>query len=60
MPPTWVPAPCWALVSADQSGQLSVLADRGLEPDMGPAVYGDRGTGSWTRGEEFVTRRSPA
>ena len=36
---TWVPAPCWAVVSADLSGQLSVLADRGLTPDMGPAVY---------------------
>jgi len=37
---TWIPAPCWAVVSADLSGQLSVLADRGLTPDMGPAVYG--------------------
>src|SRR5207249_6183679 len=36
---SWIPAPCWALVSADLSGQLSVLADRGLMPDMGPAVY---------------------
>src|SRR5438270_7680588 len=27
---TWIPAPCWAVVSADLSGQLSVLADRGL------------------------------
>ena len=36
---TWLPAPCWAVVSADLSGQLSVLADRGLTPDMGPAVY---------------------
>src|SRR5437773_5001679 len=35
----WIPAPCWAVLSADQSGQLSVLADRGLTPDMGPAVY---------------------
>src|SRR5438552_13221400 len=25
----WIPAPCWALVSSDLSGQLSVLADRG-------------------------------
>jgi diguanylate cyclase (GGDEF)-like protein len=51
---TWVPAPCWALVSSDLSGQLSVLADRGLEPDMGPAVYSIAG---WVmqRGEEFVT-----
>src|SRR2546426_11015945 len=51
---TWVPAPCWALVSSDLSGQLSVLADRGLEPDMGPAVYA---IATWVmqRGEEFVT-----
>ena len=50
---TWVPAPCWAVVSADLSGQLSVLADRGLMPDMGPAVYMVAG---WVmqRGEEFV------
>jgi diguanylate cyclase (GGDEF)-like protein len=51
---TWVPAPCWAVVASDLSGQLSVLADRGLEPDMGPAVYS---VGAWVmqRGEEFVT-----
>ena len=37
---TWVPAPCWAVVSAEPaSGQLTVLADRGLMADMGPAVY---------------------
>src|SRR3954462_1637275 len=36
---TWVPAPCWAVVSSDLSGQLSVLSDRGLIPEMGPAVY---------------------
>src|SRR5919109_3966897 len=51
---TWVPAPCWAVVSADLSGQLSVLADRGLSPEMGPAVYAVAG---WVmnRGQEFVT-----
>ena len=50
---TWVPAPCWAVVSSDLSGQLSVLAERGLMPDMGPAVYAVAG---WVmqRGEEFV------
>ena len=50
----WVPAPCWALVSADQSGQLSVLADRGLEADLGTAMYG---VAAWVmdRGEEFAT-----
>src|SRR5437764_14986735 len=25
---TWIPAPCWAVVFSDLSGQLSVLADR--------------------------------
>src|SRR5206468_2149829 len=51
---TWVPAPCWAVVCADLSGQLSVLADRGLQPEMGPAVYA---IGRWVmaRGQEFVT-----
>src|SRR5262249_2443359 len=51
---TWVPAPCWAVVSSDLSGQLSVLADRGLQPEMGPAVYG---IAAWVmqRGDEFVT-----
>jgi diguanylate cyclase (GGDEF)-like protein len=36
---TWVPAPCWAVVSSDLLGQLTVLAERGLTPDMGPAIY---------------------
>jgi diguanylate cyclase (GGDEF)-like protein len=51
---TWVPAPCWAVVSSDLSGQLSVLADRGLTPDMGPAVYA---IATWVmaRGADFVT-----
>ena len=51
---TWVPAPCWAVVSSDLSAQLSVLADRGLTPEMGPAVYA---IATWVmnRGQEFVT-----
>src|SRR5262245_28149824 len=50
----WIPAPCWAVVSADLSGQLSVLADRGLSPEMGPAVYA---IAAWVmnRGQEFVS-----
>ncbi len=49
----WIPAPCWAVVSADLSGQLSILADRGLMPDMGPAIYA---IATWvmSRGREFV------
>src|SRR3954447_21960629 len=51
---TWLPAPCWAVVCTDMSGQLSVLADRGLSADMGPAVYG---VAKWVmnRGQEFVS-----
>ena len=51
---TWLPAPCWAVVSADLSGELSVLADRGLAPEMGPAVYA---IARWVmnRNLEFVT-----
>jgi diguanylate cyclase (GGDEF)-like protein len=51
---TWIPAPCWAVVSADISGQMSVLADRGLMPDMGSAVYA---VARWTmdQGHEFVS-----
>jgi diguanylate cyclase (GGDEF)-like protein len=51
---TWVPAPCWAVVSADLSGQLSILADRGLTPEMAPAVHA---IATWVmqRSEEFVT-----
>jgi diguanylate cyclase (GGDEF)-like protein len=51
---TWLPAPCWAVVSSDLSGQLSVLADRGLTPDMGPAVY-KIATWVMRTGQEFVT-----
>jgi diguanylate cyclase (GGDEF)-like protein len=50
---TWVPAPCWAVICSDLSGQLSVIADRGLTPNMGPAVYA---VATWVmnRGQEFV------
>jgi len=51
---SWLPTPCWAVVSSDLSGQLSVLSDRGLMPDMGPAVYA---IAKWvmSRGQEFTT-----
>src|SRR5580765_813061 len=51
---TWLPAPCWAVVSSDLSGQLSVLSDKGLLPDMGPAVFA---VAKWVmgRGQEFAT-----
>src|SRR5581483_1045416 len=50
----WIPAPCWAVVSSDLSGQLSVLADRGLSADIGPAVYA---VAAWVmnKSQEFVS-----
>ena len=37
-----IPAHCWAIVAADaqEQEQLAVLADTGLSPDLGPALYG--------------------
>jgi diguanylate cyclase (GGDEF)-like protein len=51
---SWIPAPSWAVVSSDPSGHLSMLADRGLAPDMGPAAYA---VATWVmnRGQEFVS-----
>jgi diguanylate cyclase (GGDEF)-like protein len=51
---TWVPAPCWAVVAPDLASQLAVLAEHGLTPEMGPAVFA---IGNWVinRGQEFVT-----
>lgn len=50
----WVPAPCWAVVSSDLSGQLTVLADRGLLPEMGPALHAIANR-VMQEGEEFAT-----
>ena len=51
---TWVPAPSWALVSSTASGELSVLADRGLVGEMRPAACAVAG---WVmqRGDQFAT-----
>ena len=51
---TWVPAPCWAVVSADPTGHLSILADRALTPEMKPAIHA---VAKWVmnRGGEFAS-----
>ncbi len=51
---TWLPAPCWVVVSTDPSGQLLALADRGWMPEMESAV---QAIGHWVmqHGDEFVT-----
>lgn len=36
----WLPAPCVAVVSCDDTGQLTILAERGLVAGMGSAVLG--------------------
>jgi diguanylate cyclase (GGDEF)-like protein len=50
----WVPAPFWAVVSADLSGELSVLAGRGVMSDNDAAV---RAVARWVihSGEAFST-----
>jgi len=51
---SWIPAPCWAVVTPDLASQPSVLAERGLTPEMAPAVLA---IGNWVinRGQDFVT-----
>lgn len=36
----WIPAPCWAVVAYDTNGQLTLLADEGLTPSLGPSLWG--------------------
>lgn len=51
---SWVPAPHWALVSADLAGQSSILAGRGLPQDMESAA---QSIAAWVmqRDEEFMS-----
>ena len=35
----WIPAPCWAVIAHDLNGHLNVLADAGLSPNLGPALW---------------------
>jgi diguanylate cyclase (GGDEF)-like protein len=35
----WIPAPCWVVVSADISGQATVLTDKGLAPELERSVW---------------------
>jgi diguanylate cyclase (GGDEF)-like protein len=51
---TWVPASSWGLFSADLSGQLSLIGERGLSPDM---TVGLQSIARWVmeHGVEFMT-----
>ena len=50
----WIPAPCWAVVAHDVQGNLAVIADRGLTPALGPALWASV---NWVmrHGVEFFT-----
>jgi diguanylate cyclase (GGDEF)-like protein len=51
---TWVPAPSWAVVAAEPTGQLTFVANRDLGPDFGTAL---EQIAHWVmhHGEEFLT-----
>jgi len=36
---SWLPAPCWAVVARDNSDRLTVMADSGLTPSLGPSLW---------------------
>lgn len=50
----WIPAPCWAVVAPDINGQLNVLAEQGLTPELDPSV---RAAANWVlaQGAEFMS-----
>lgn len=50
----WIPAPCWAVIAHDVNGQLGVIADMGLTPNLGPSLWS---VANWVlrHGEEFFT-----
>ena len=51
----WIPAPCWAVVAHDLNDHLNVLADSGLTPNLGPALWT---SANWVmrHGVEFSAR----
>ncbi len=40
----WIPAPCWVVVAPDVNGRLSVLAEKGLTPELNSSVWS---TATW-------------
>ena len=50
-----MPAPCWAVVAHDTNGQLNVIADLGLTPNLGPSLWT---SANWVfrHGVEFASR----
>ena len=52
---SWIPAPCWAVIAHDVNGHLNVVADSGLTPNLGPALWS---SSNWVmrHGIEFTSR----
>jgi diguanylate cyclase (GGDEF)-like protein len=50
----WLPTTCWATVARDNSDRLTVMADTGLTPALGPALWA---AAEWvmSRGTEFLS-----
>ncbi|HVG56873.1 MAG TPA: sensor domain-containing diguanylate cyclase [Vicinamibacterales bacterium] len=51
----WISAPCWVVISHDINGQLNVIADVGLTPNLGPSVWS---SANWVfrHGGEFTSK----
>ena len=36
---SWIPSPCWVVVARDLKGDLAVIADEGLAPNLVPSIW---------------------
>ncbi len=36
---SWIPSPCWVVVARDLKGDLAVIADEGLAPNLMPSIW---------------------
>jgi diguanylate cyclase (GGDEF)-like protein len=50
----WIPAPCWAVVATDVSGEASIVADKGCTADLEHSIWA---VANWVsaQGSEFLS-----
>ena len=50
----WIPAPCWAVVATDVTGETSIVADKGCTPDLEHSIWA---VANWVsaQGVEFLS-----
>jgi len=50
---SWIPAPCWVVIAHDAKGELNIIAEEGLTPNLTPSLWA---AGLWVmrHGAEFV------